>query len=226
MRAVMNKGSIFDIRRTVLDALHKHAARSPVLPLSHCSNAFPTSTVVPCRYTERFARNRHVTTARHDPNGPRSVSRYQRGGSLPSADLMGARRPDVNIVGGVATVNEEKTYVNSISISNMFKDAHMRRPASARDAPPEHFDVACSKCDPEDHTLYGTVGIPFSQCQVSMTLQRLNNHLGQRAPHLAQQAPRAHAPVSFYGGGEVACKPSCLLHTTFAVMRPDHPPGR
>ena len=60
----------------------------------------------------------------------------------------------------------------------MLKDAHMRRQASARDAPPEHFDIARSKCDPEDHAPYETVGIPFSQCQVSMTLQRLNNHLG------------------------------------------------
>ena len=130
-------------------------------------------------------------------------------GSLPFAELMGARRPDANIVGGVKTVNEEKTDVNSVSNSNMLKDAHMRRPASARDAPTEPFDIARSTCDPEDHTPYKTVGIPFSQCQVSMTLQRLNNHLGEHAPHHVQQA-RAHAPDSFDGGGEAASPRVCF----------------
>ena len=55
-------------------------------------------------------------------------------------------------------------------------------------------------------------GFLFHNVEVSMTLQRLNNHLGEGAPHLVQHAPRAHPPVSFDGGGEVACKPSCLLH--------------
>ena len=44
-----------------------------------------------------------------------------------------------------------------------------------------------------------------------MTLRRLSNNLGSLALPVVRHALRSHAPVSFDGGSEVACKRSCLL---------------
>ena len=51
------------------------------------------------------------------------VSRDSRGCSLRFSELMDALRSDANNVGGVATVSEEKTDVNSMSFVMILKHA-------------------------------------------------------------------------------------------------------
>ena len=144
---------------------HKHAARfSRACVMLTFQRRFPHP--LQCHdklFTGRCARNRHVATrcVAHS-----RVPRFKRGAACPLLDrwMLFAQ---IRIL-RAETVIEEESDVNCISIVMILICAPgcpHATPASARDAPPEHFDIARSKCDPEDHLPYETVGIPFLQCR-------------------------------------------------------------
>ena len=120
---------------------HKHAARSPAPALSHCSNAFPTLSVVPCLAVYREIRKEQTCDDRCVSHSMMrtedEVSRDSRGGSRRFSELMDALRSDANIVGGVATVSEEKTDVNSGSIVMILKHAQ---------GCPQATSCQCARC--------------------------------------------------------------------------------
>ena len=81
--------------------------RHAVLALSHCSNAFPTFSVVPYLAANREIRKEQTCDdiSHSMIRTEHEVCRNSRRGSLRFVELMDTLRSDANIVGGVATVN-------------------------------------------------------------------------------------------------------------------------